>query len=84
MHDTVLFRFTVSEASTDLSDGGGVEVNFLRVTYVYSRFVIVGQKAPGFGISAVFLTIIREVGNPYCITEVSYPLPVLKFLGLEA
>ena len=76
--------FTVSQASTYLSDAGGGEVNFLHVTYASYRFVRVGQRYPGFGISLGVFTVMREVGDPYRFNEVSYPLPVLKCLVLEA
>ena len=55
--------FTISEASTCLSDAGGVEVNVLRITYAFCRFVRVGRRSPGFGISVGVLTVMREVGN---------------------
>ena len=76
--------FTVIGASTYLSDAGGGEVNFLRVTSTSACFVRFGRRAPGFGTSVGFFTVRRNVGNPYCVAEVSYPLLVLKCLGLEA
>ena len=76
--------FAISEASTYLIDSGGGEVNFLRVTSASSRCVRVGRRDPGFGISVGVFTVMREVGNTYCVTEVSYPLRVLKCLVLEA
>ena len=76
--------FTVSEASTYLSDAGGGEVKFLHVTSASSRFVRVGRRAPGLDISVGVFTVVRKVRNPYRVTEVSYPLPVLKCLVLEA
>ena len=73
--------FTISEASTYMSDAGGGEVNFLHVTYSSSCFVRVGLRAPGFDISVVFFNVMRNIVHPYRVTEVSHPLPVLKFLG---
>ena len=75
--------FTVSEASIYLSKSGGGEVKFLHVTSSSSRFDRVGWRAPGFGIGVGFFTVMRKVGNTYRVTEVSYPLPLLKCLGLE-
>ena len=76
--------FTVSVASTYLSDDGGGEVNFIHFTSAFSHFAIVGRIDPGFGISVVVLNFMCKVDNTFCVTEVSYPLPVLKCLGLEA
>ena len=76
--------FTGGEVSTYLNDAGGGEVNFLHVTYASSRFVRVGWRASRFGISLGVSTVVRMLVHPYRVTEFSYPLPVLKCLGLEA
>ena len=74
--------FTVSEASTYLSDAGGGEVNFLRVTFASSHFVRFFWRAPGFGIGVKVFTVIFEVVNTNLNIDISYLLLVLKFLGL--
>ena len=75
---------TISEASTYLSNSGGGETNFHHVTSTSSNFVRFFRRAPGFGISVGVFTVMRKVGNTYLITEVFYPLLVLKYLGLKA
>ena len=60
--------FAISEASTYLIDSGGGEVNFLRVTSAFYRFVRFGRRSPGFGISVGVFAVMHKVGNPYRVT----------------